>query len=87
MRLIDADELIERLLESRREETETTLKLERFIKKQPTIEPKPKRGRWIRNFYELANGIGVSLVTCDQCYSGEHGTMWNYCPNCGAKME
>ena len=46
-----------------------------------------KRGRWIRNFYELANGIGVSLVTCDQCYSGEHGTMWNFCPNCGARME
>lgn len=46
-----------------------------------------KHGRWVRNFYELANGIGVSLVTCDQCYSGEHGTMWNYCPNCGARME
>lgn len=39
MRLIDADELIERLLESRREETETTLKLIRFFRKQPTIEP------------------------------------------------
>ena len=46
-----------------------------------------KHGRWVRNFYELANGIGVSLVTCDQCYSGEHGTMWNYCPNCGARRE
>ena len=55
------------------------------IDKIPTIEP--KRGRWVRNFYELANGIRVSLVTCDRCCSGEHGTMWNYCPNCGAKMQ
>lgn len=36
-RLIDADDLIEALLEARHEETETTLKLIRFINKQPTI--------------------------------------------------
>ncbi len=39
MRLIDADALIEALLEARHEETETTLKLIRFINKQPTIGP------------------------------------------------
>ena len=39
MRLIDADALIEALLEARHEETETTPKLVRFIRKQPTIEP------------------------------------------------
>ena len=36
-RLIDAEALIAALLEARREETETTLKLIRFIRKQPTI--------------------------------------------------
>lgn len=40
MRLIDADALIEALLEARHEETETALKLERFIRKQPTVEQK-----------------------------------------------
>jgi hypothetical protein len=81
MRLIDADELIERLLESRREETETTLKLERFIKKQPTIEPKPKRGRWEVVDYEEPRRYG-----CSECKR----LVWhteNYCPCCGAKME
>ena len=86
MRLIDADELIERLLESRREETETTLKLERFIKKQPTIEPKPKRGRWKRqndkdrkrdtmliDYDDAVWRIAVQLAfEADMEYPGEH---------------
>ena len=38
MRLIDADALIEALLEVRHEETETMLKLVRFINNRPTIE-------------------------------------------------
>lgn len=36
-RLIDAEALIAALLEARREETETTPKLVRFIRKQPTV--------------------------------------------------
>ena len=40
MRLIDADALVEAMLEARREETDTVLKLIRFIEKQSTIEPK-----------------------------------------------
>lgn len=84
MRLIDADELIERLLESRREETETTLKLERFIKKQPTIEPKPKRGRWIMQRV----GEHDEYCVCSECGNQtESDEAWNYCPNCGARME
>lgn len=120
MRLIDADELIERLLESRREETETTLKLERFIKKQPTIaidddlisrealvddlsdnagwdftsrigmiisrqptiEPEPKRGRWVT--HRVAKGSEM----CDQCgFVQLQHRVNNYCPYCGARME
>lgn len=103
MRLIDADELIERLLESRREETETTLKLERFIKKQPTIEP--KIGRWVEDaatyYAELNNrGLGVDEYTpyfvddiaCSCCmakYSviDNETQFFKFCPNCGARME
>ena len=75
MRLIDADALIEGLLEARHEETETTLKLVRFIRKQPTIEPSlvgtqmslSKRGRWIRKSEETPYLQGVCKTRCSEC--------------------
>ena len=39
MRLIDADTLVEAILDARREETDTIPKLIRFIEKRPTAEP------------------------------------------------
>lgn len=86
--LISREELIEAILDARRSETETVLKLIRLIEAQPTAEP--KRGHWIK--YD--NGD----VVCSNCgkfedefvYGSEY---WygagesNYCPNCGAKME
>lgn len=68
-RLIDAEALIAALLETRREETETTLKLVRFIRKQPTIEPTE-----VRTFVSLpepkcADGCiyGWGSDECEKC--------------------
>lgn len=151
MRLIDADDLIEALLEARHEETETTLKLVRFIRKQPIVEQKdeglsvfeesvqadravcvyvpieptevrtfvslpepkcadgciygwgsdecekcrfkcePKRGRWISQKEEGWAGGGVTR--CSRCNFGyawgafHEVEEFNFCPNCGARME
>lgn len=40
-----------------------------------TIDP-VKHGRWI---------ISDGCVCCSEC--GEPNMEWNYCPNCGARME
>ena len=56
------------------------------LKKAPTIEAKPVvHGRW----EEASDGDGIVCPFCrtDFCtiiYDTEH---FNYCPNCGAKMD
>lgn len=87
MRLIDADALVEAMLEARREETDTVLKLIRFIEKQPTIEP--KRGRWIK----LDMRRGMEQYKCSVCGGATYvpevmgQPVYNYCPNCGARAD
>ena len=52
------------------------------IGRLPTAE---KKGEWIKGTGE--NGVNTSLY-CDQCgYENGHWYEWNYCPNCGARME
>lgn len=85
MRMIDADELKEALLEARRSETDTSLKLIRLIEEQPTVD-RP-RGRWIKYSPPNPNeDDGVDAWDCSEC-----GAMvsrpTNYCPTCGARME
>lgn len=96
MRLINADALIEAILDARRIDTETIPKLIRLIDAQPTIEPTvagtemslPKRGRWMPNFIDkdIRNGL---YFFCSEC--GEEmppsKVFYPYCPNCGARME
>ena len=63
----------------------------------PSVRPAPKKGRWIghrehcENLGMMPNGLGV-FEWCSNCdcaidireYQRNH---YNYCPNCGAKME
>lgn len=70
-RLIDADDLIAAIMDARRSETDTVIKLIRFIDKQPTIY-RPI-GRWIGN-------------TCSHCRN-KSSLKGNYCRFCGAEME
>ena len=59
------------------------------VKQLPPIQPaEPKRGRWIS-----ADAIfgGVPFY-CSECGENTRDTVmgkprWNFCPNCGAKME
>lgn len=44
-----------------------------------------KKGMWVKGIGE--NGVNTSLY-CDQCgYENGHWYEWNFCPNCGARME
>jgi predicted amidophosphoribosyltransferase len=45
------------------------------IDNMPTIEAKPKHGKWVWKDHYLV---------CSEC--GEENDRKNYCPNCGARM-
>lgn len=57
----------------------------KLIKVQPTIQFElPKKGKWLH--IPLYPDGGENYM-CSEC--GNFGCLpyWNYCPNCGAKME
>lgn len=88
MRLIDADELKEEMLEeSDWWENADVWVAHNVIDKAPTVVP-AKRGEWVEDIcYE-------EVIICNACgneayFDLDKGTYINfdYCPNCGAKME
>ena len=98
MRLIDADELDRAFSEARwyhdggihhwGDRSNWCLmgeEVERLITEAPTIDAEPvRRGKW------EANVGGVYCSECADAWSDEVESMiqsFNYCPNCGAKME
>lgn len=92
MRLIDADAMRDDWLENGENEHvyDTNAVLE-SIDSQPTIEAAPVvHGRWI------ASGCGFDCCSeCRKVYADGYltamgikpRTQFNYCPNCGAKMD
>ena len=52
----------------------------RIIEDMPSVTPQPKIGRWI--FDEILD----KHYYCSECKS-MGVDYWDYCPNCGAKME
>lgn len=102
MRLIDADALIELLAiaiitmegmaKSIGAEDDPEIKMEvkaytdilEGVKEQPTIEPERKPGKWIIYTVSMFDGEDCK---CSECGQTSCAPYWNFCPNCGAKME
>lgn len=60
-------------------------KLERWIKELPSAE---RRGRWVVKHGVLAgDGIYGDMGECSVCGLHLRNYEWDYCPNCGARME
>ena len=63
------------------------------VRALPPVTSKEKTGHWIERHYTKLNGLQFSMDVCNQCfeefsYDRETGIgTYNYCPNCGAKME
>jgi hypothetical protein len=56
--------------------------------KQSTIEPEVRHGRWI--VHTTWNGMfGLIHSECSECKFDRNGDLssWQYCPNCGARMD
>lgn len=80
MRLIDADKLMESL--DPKESVWVGLVLSELIDNAPTVDAEPVRhGYWVEAKYPL--------FTCSECGATyqDTGYGYNYCPNCGAKMD
>lgn len=58
------------------------------IENAPTIEPERKTGRWIHPTFEMVCKCvcGSCEVLCSFCNEPSIDE-YNYCPNCGARME
>ena len=60
--------------------------LKRYVKRQPAADVAPARhGRWIdKDKYAFG-----TLYDCSICGNRilDNGHSWNYCPNCGARMD
>lgn len=52
----------------------------------PPVTPRQKYGKWIKQTLSV-KPFGEDTVLCDQCaFMTDKDSMYNYCPNCGAKM-
>lgn len=59
--------------------------VKKVLRDLPPVTPHPKIGRWIKKRVE---GRGIHYGYCSNCdYNVEQRYDFNYCPNCGAKME
>lgn len=88
MRLIDADALIEALLEARHEETETTLKLIRFIRKQPIAEKKNEGSSVFEESVQADRAVCVYAPIEPKCADGcIYGWGSDECEKCRFKCE
>ena len=84
VRLIDADDMLERSRNERFMWVYDLTDLEEFLTHVPTIEAVPVvHGEWI-DLRESSKD--VPSCKCSACGHVHFGLETNFCPNCGAKM-
>lgn len=91
MRLIDADELVEKLGEEFRRKGAKQVKdnFMNYIYDAPTVDAKPVvHGRW--EFHHMTGEI-AHYAGCSNCgemrFWKSAEEYFNYCPSCGCKMD
>ena len=97
MRLIDADALCKKLQEElgSPEGHKKLMLINYLITSAPTIEAEDvRRGKWIEYPECLAydGAFGDDHIVCSECHHvwsilDNDAETFNYCPNCGARME
>lgn len=94
MRLIDGDELLKKLVFIPSDMF--TDRIREIVKDAPTVDAEPVRhGKWIKTFRYIGENVNtgepeeIYAHDCSICgwHTGNQGKYFNYCPNCGAKMD
>ena len=83
MRLIDADALKKNF--GYNDEWYKSRTVTQIIDDAPTIEERPK-GEWMNHGYDNEED-GLPEYVCPFCGKNVFENVYNYCPNCGARME
>ena len=87
MRLIDADHL-RRWILSRVFKTQLSVAdVIDQIDREDTIEPERKKGTWIKTGQSFVFPEKFRNYSCSECGYDVDKTKFNFCPNCGARME
>ena len=84
--------LVEKGQASRRyklgEELELNFKeIREALENVPSAEEERKIGKWICEPHPNWSKWGIYIVKCSECEFSDGAWKWNYCPNCGSKME
>jgi len=83
-RMIDANELLEKLRKNRKPGYGYATAI---VGEMPTVDAvEVVHGRWIHHHYDSGEPIDDKWY-CSECHMcNDHKRTW-YCPNCGAKMD
>lgn len=57
---------------------------EKALSKLPSAE---KTGKWICEPHPIWGKLGMHIAKCSECGFSGVTDKWNFCPDCGAKME
>ena len=88
MRTIDADALKEGLKEKMYGHPFERTLLSGVVDSEPTIDAVPVRhGRWVSVPHKLARVCSVCNRDEPYKFADTDADVYNYCPNCGAKMD
>jgi len=62
--------------------------VKRIIKIQPEVDAEPVRhGRWVKGLQSFVFPNKFGNYMCSECEYDVEKHRYNYCPNCGAKMD
>ena len=87
MRLIDADHLRRWILSMVFKTQLSVADVIDQIDREDTIEPERKNGIWIKTGQSFVFPEKFRNYSCSECGYDVDKTKFNYCPNCGARME
>lgn len=89
MRLIDVEVLANWIDGSQRLDTEHDYEeVARYIEECPTVDAVPVRhGRWVKSGQSFVYPHKFRNYSCSVCGYDIEKTKYNYCPNCGARMD